>query len=356
MRKLVLLFLFLIFISDVEAQPPPQVPVVVTEVEEQAIQKPVTLVGTVEPARRSIIASEIAGIVDNYPVQEGNFVKKGDLITELRTEVMDIKLSEAKNAKREADARYQLAQQNLQRFNMLEEKGVASKQQLDSAIAEREAWLAKRSQLQEQINKQRYDLKVSKILAPFNGFVASELTEVGQWVNEGGTVVELIDIDNVEIMVDVPEHYVSQLKLGDNASIKFDALPDLSIDGEITSIVPQAEKSARTFPVKIVISNQDHLMKSGMVARVSFLMGEPSLVKLVPKDAIVEQNKNNFVYIVNNGYVQPVQVTRGISYKDRVEIVGPVETGQLVVIRGNERLRPGQPVNVMNQDGMKEKE
>lgn len=356
MRKLVISFLLLYCISDAKAQLPPPVPVEVTKVEEQTVQKPVTLVGTVEPSRRSVIASEIGGIVENYPVQEGNPLKKGDLITELRTDVIKIRLREAENAKREADARYNLARQNLDRFKMLEEKGVASKQQLDDASSERNAWLAKRSQLEEQMEKQIYDLKVSKIEAPFNGFISKELTEVGQWVNEGGPVVEMVDLDNVEIMVDVPEQYISQMKVGDIVTVNIDSLPDFSIEGNITSIVPQADKSARTFPVRIVVSNTDHVIKGGMLARVSFLVGEPSLVKLVPKDAIFEQNRINFVYVVNNGSAQPVQVNKGISYNDLIEVNGPIETGQLVVIRGNERLRPGQPVNVVNQDGMKEKE
>jgi RND family efflux transporter MFP subunit len=354
--SLLLVTALMIMAINSHAQAPPPVPVEVTKVEEQNVQKPVTLVGTVEPARRSVIASEIGGIVENYPLQEGNPVKKGDLITELRTDVIKIRLREAENAKREADARYNLAKQNRDRFKLLEEKGVASKQQLDDAMSERDAWFAKKSQLEEQIKKQEYDLKISKIVAPFNGFISKELTEVGQWVNEGGAVVELVDLDNVEIMVDVPEQYISQMKVGDTATVNIDSIPDLIIEGKITSIVPQADKSARTFPVRIVVSNAEHVIKSGMLARVSFLVGEPSLVKLVPKDAIFEQNRINFVYVVNNGSAQQVQVNKGISFKDLIEIIGPIETGQLVVVRGNERLRPGQLVNIVNQDGMKEKE
>jgi len=88
---------------------------------------------------------------------------------------------------------------------------------------------------------------------------------------------------------------------------------------------------------------------------VSFLIGQPTVVKLVPKDAIVEQNRNNIVYVVNNGSAHPVQVNRGMSYKDQIEVIGPIETGQLVVIRGNERLRPGQPLKIVNEDNIPSK-
>ena len=340
----------------IRAQAPPPAPVVVTEVKEQNLQKPVTLVGAVEPLRRSTIASEIAGLVEEFPAEEGDVVKKGDLLAKLRTKSLEINLREAKAQKVEAEARYRLAKKNLERFQELYKKGVASLQQLQDAETEKDANSARVSQLQAQIDSHTYDLARSKIVAPFDGYVTAEHTEVGQWIEVGGPVVELIDISRAEIDVDVPERYISQIKLGDLATINFDALPDLSIEGRITSIVPQADNESRTFPIKVVVDNEEGLIKSGMVARVSFLIGEPSLVKLVPKDAIVEQNRSNFVYVVNDGTVMPVQVSTGIAYKDLIQIIGPVEMGQLVVTRGNERLRPNQPVTIVDQNGAEVKD
>jgi RND family efflux transporter MFP subunit len=345
----------LAMISKTEAQAPPPSPVVVAKVEEQKVQKPVTLVGTVQPTRRSLIASEVAGLVEKFPVKEGDFVKRGDVLAEFQTELLEIKLREAKAAKREAEARYDLARKNFIRFQELHRKGVASDQQLQDMESEQKAWSAKISQLQAQIERQEYDLAKSKIVAPFNGYVTREYTEVGQWIGEGGPVVELIDIDTVEITVDVPERYVSQIRLDDKVTVNFDALPQLEVEGKVTSIVPQADPKARTFPVKVEVVNKDHIIKSGMVTRASFLIGEPALVKLVPKDAIVEQNNLKFVYVVNDGTAQPVPVNVGIAYKNLIEVIGPVQVGQYVVIRGNERLRPGQPVNIINQDGKPEK-
>jgi RND family efflux transporter MFP subunit len=336
------------------AQAPPPALVVVSEVKEQTLQKPVTLVGAVEPLKRSTIASEIAGLVEDFPVEEGDIVKKGDLLAMLRTKSLEIDIREAKAEKAEAEARYRLARENLERFQELYKKGVASLQQLQDAETEKDAMLARVSQLEAQIDSHAYDLARSKIVAPFDGSVTAEHTEVGQWINVGGPVVELIDIIKAEVDVDVPERYISQIRLGDIADINFDALPNLSIEGKIESIVPQADKESRTFPIKVIVDNKDGLIKSGMVARVSLLIGEPSLVKLVPKDAIVEQNRSNFVYVVNDGAAVPVQVDTGIAFKDQVQITGPVEIGQFVVTRGNERLRPNQPVKIVDKDGIPE--
>src|SRR3990170_1338898 len=270
---LISLIVGFVVISPVKAQVPPPSPVVIAKVEEQKVQRPITLVGNSEPSKRSLIASEISGLVESFPVKEGDYIKKGDVLAIFETEPLEIRLREAKASKREAQARYELAQKNYQRFQELKNKGIASIQQLQDMESEQKAWSAKTSQLQAQIDRYEYDL----------------------------------------------------------------------------------DKATRTFPVKIVINNKDHIIKSGMVARVSFLIGEPSLVKLVPKDAIVERNNLKFVIVVNNGTAQPVPVNTGVAYKNLIEIIGPINIGQPVVIRGNERLQPGQPVKVVNQDGMPEK-
>jgi RND family efflux transporter MFP subunit len=341
-----------LIISSADAQAPPLTPVVVSKVEEQKVQKPVTLVGAAEPNTRSIIASEIAGLVEKFPAQEGDYVKKGDVLAEFQTRPLLIRLREAKAAKSEAWARLELARKNFARFQELYKKGVTSAQQLQSMESDEKAWSAEMSQLQAQIDRYEYDLARSKIIAPFNGYVTRQYTEVGQWIAEGGSVVELIDVDTVEIKVDLPERYINQVRINEKVILNFDALPKVAVEGRIISIVPQAEKEARTFPVKVEVANKDHVIKSGMVARVSFLIGEPALVKLVPKDAIVENGGSKFLYVVNNGTAQPMPVSTGIAYKDLIEVIGPVETGQLVVIRGNERLQPGQPVKIVNQDGL----
>jgi len=332
------------------AQAPPPAPVVVEKVQEQTLQKPVTLVGAVEPDKRSIIASEIEGLVESLPAKEGKFVNKGDVLAKFKTRTIEIDLNEAEANKRETQARYQLARKNLERFQELEKKGVASIQQLQDAESEKSAWAARISQFQAQIDGLEYDIEKSQIVAPFSGYVTEEFTEVGQWVQKGGPVLELIDIEVAEINIDMPERYITKVNTGLKVRVNFDALPDLKLQGEITSLVPQADREARTFPVKINLDNKEGIIKSGMVARVSFPIGEPAVVKLVPKDAIVSQNNANFIYVVNEGAVQPLPVSTGMAFEDKIQVIGPVQTGQLVVVKGNERLMPNQQVTILNKE------
>lgn len=345
---LIIAFLFQSY--ETGAQAPPPAPVEVGKVLEEILQKPVSLVGAVEPTKRSVIASEIEGLVETLPGEEGKFVAKGDVIATFNTRSIEIDLKEAKANKSEAQARYSLARKNLDRFEELEQKGVASIQQLQSAESEKSAWGARIAQFQAEIEGYDYDIEKSQIRAPYSGYVTEEFTEIGQWVQKGGPVVELIDIQFAEIKVDMPERYVTKIKEGQKVDVSLDALPELSYEGKITSVVPQADSESRTFPVKITIDNKEGTMKSGMVARVSFPIGDPSTVKLVPKDAIVTQNNANFIYIVNKGAAQPLPVTTGMAYEDKIQVIGPVQTGQLVVVKGNERLMPNQPVKILNEE------
>lgn len=340
--------LLIIEVHGTFAQAPPPAPVVVDMVQEETLQKPVTLVGAVEPDKRSVIASEIEGLVNSLPGTEGKFLKQGDVIATFNTRTLEIDLKEANANKREAQARYQLARKNLERFQELEQKGVASTQQLQDAESEKSALNARIAQFQAQVDGLEYDIEKSQIAAPFSGYVTEEFTEVGQWVQKGGPVVELIDIEFAEISIDMPERYISNIKKGLIVNVNFDALPEFNSEGQITSLVPQADRESRTFPVKIKLDNKDGIIKSGMVARVSFPIGEPSTVKLVPKDAIVSQNNANFIYVVNEGVVQPLPVSTGMAYEDKIQVIGPVETGQTVVVKGNERLMPNQPVKIIN--------
>ena len=346
----VTLILFFSFTNQSLSQAPPAAPVEVETVQEETIQKPVSLVGEVEPDMRSTIASEIEGLVESMPVKEGTFVNKGDVIAKFNTRNLEIDLNEAKANKRESQARYSLAKKNLDRFQELEKKGVASTQQLQNAESEKSAWGARISQTQAQIEGYEHDIEKSKITAPFSGYVTEEFTEVGQWIEKGGPVVELINIEVAEINIDMPERYISKVKEGLKVQVNMDALPGRSFEGELTSIVPQADRESRTFPVKINIDNQDGNIKSGMVARVSFPIGDPSTVMLVPKDAIVTQNNANFIYIVNKGSAQPLPVTTGMAYEDKIQVIGQVQKGIQVVVKGNERLMPNQPVKILNQE------
>ena len=347
MQIITLLILILLFGSQAtNAQMPPAAPVAASVVIQKEIRKPVTLVGSVVPLRTSLVSAEIGGIVVDYPFSQGEYVEEGQVIASQNVSKLKLMLNEAVNTRNESKARLKLAEDELRRISELHEKGIVSKSQLDNAISEKDALVARQKLLQSRINQFQYDLEQTNIRAPFNGYITEEHSQVGEWLDSGDNVVELIDIDTVEIKVDMPEKYVHQVKKGDEVTVTFNSLPGKEFKGEIVSIVPQADMSSRAFPVKINLDNKDHIIKSSMSARVSFLLGDTEEVMLVPKDAITDSSGVKMLFVIRDGAAVPVPVITGIEDGSSVRVEGEVNVGEQVVVRGNERLQPMQPVDV----------
>lgn len=330
---------------------PPPAPVRVAPVLQQEVKQTVTLVGTVEPWKRSIVASEVEGLVQAFPAEEGMAVKRGQLLASLRTDTLRIRFDSASALYREAAARYQRAKRDLNRIRVLFKRELVTQKDFDDALAEETALKERLSQLGADIRQVRDSLNKSKILAPFDGWITQEFTEVGQWVEEGGAVIEMVDLSHVQVEIPLPERYVSNVQTRDPVTATFDGLPAFEAQGRVFSLVAQADRNARTFPIKVEIPNPDLAIKSGMVSRVTFQVGRPHQGFMVPKDALVLRGGNEFVFQVNEGTVEQIPVTAVLHVEDLVEITGQVQEGMTVVVEGNERLFPGQPVRVLDAPG-----
>ena len=282
-------------------------PVKVAAVTVEEIQRAVTLVGTVEPWKRSLVASEIAGLVAAFPLNEGDAVEAGELLARLRTDTIDIQMKEALARRGEGIARYRRAKFQLNRTQALLRTGTASRQQFEDDEAEELALRERLTQLESKIREYQDQLRRSKILAPFAGLIIKERTEVGQWVVQGGPVVEMVDLSHIQVEVPLPERYVNEVKLGDSVTVHFDALPSITFTGTIFSIVAQANPETRTFPIKIDIPNPEGRIKSGMFSRITLAVGRPYQAMLVPKDAVVLRGGAEFVIVVNEGTVTQVR-------------------------------------------------
>ncbi len=353
--SLILCLLILTACDEQQAAPPPAAPppspVRVAPVLQQEVKRTVTLVGTVEPWKRSVVASEVEGLVQAFAAEEGMKVKRGNLLARLRTKTLQIRLDSAMAIYRESRARYEQAKRDLKRFRVLFQRELVTQKDFDDAVAEEAALKERLSQLDAEIRQVKDSLNKSTVVAPFDGWITQEFTEIGQWVEEGGPVVEVVDLSRVQVEVPLPERYVSQIQIRDPVTATFDGLPAFEARGQVFSLVAQADRNARTFPVKVEIPNPALAIKSGMVSRVTLRIDQPHQGLVVPKDALVLRGGKAFVFRVNEGTADQIPVTAVLHVEDLVEIEGPVQAGMDVVVEGNERLFPGQPVRILEPPG-----
>jgi len=330
-------------------QTPPS-PVGYTEAREYHVESQLRLPGTVSSGVTSLVASEIAGLVVEYPVKEGDTVRKGQLLARVNQHSLKLELRAARAQLQEAEARRKLARRNFERAEELFTAKVFSQQQFDDARYEFNAWQGRVGNLEAEIERIEYDIQRSGITAPFDGVVVAKRTELGQWLGVGDPVVELLSLAALEVVVDVPEQYYPSVRIGGPARLTLDALPGRTLRGKVSAIIPRADEEARTFPVKVSLSAGTGRISVGMLAHVllegvSASGGRAHSATIIPKDGLYRQGDQLIVYrIGEDGTVEPVPVTTGAGAGAWIEVRGGISPGERVVTRGNERLRPGQRV------------
>ena len=399
----------------VHAQSTDSLPVVVATVVEAKVNSGYRVVGDVNPLRTSTIGSAVDGRVEEFLVDVGNSVRAGQPLARIRTETLRIELAaasaelelyrhqlaEQRNGARpeevaEAQARAdgaQAAQNNasgqLDRLRSLSATGAATdadlenaRERLDLAIAASAAAAAVLERVEQgprleqiaqaearvELQKQRVRLiedRIAKhtIQAPFAGYVSEEHTEVGAWIGAGDPIAQIIQLDKIEIHAPVTADHATKLRLGTTVRVEFPELPDKLLTGTIDRIVPVATSRARTFPVFIRLENElrdgGPLLMSGMLARVELPAGRVVSLPMVPKDALVLNDRDRAVFVVDldsdpstppQGRVRKVPVDLGVAMGSLIQVRGDLAAGQVVVVVGNERLVPGAHVTVIEPE------
>jgi len=366
-------------------------------------------VGTVIPARTSDVGSAVDGRILEFPIVDGQHVAEGEPIAQLLRGLLEIERQgavaeldrrrqvlgelEAGSRPEEIDqaralvagfeARLAYARGRLARLNRLAERGTSTVDELQDAQTELEAIgaqlagsraalkLAEAGPRQEQVAQaaaavavqqaevERIDDQLGKhtIRSPFAGWVVERFTEKGQWLARGGLVARIAELDQVKVVAQVPDTSVRFLRVGADVRLEFDSASDRAWVGRVTRIVPQADLLSRSFPVEVLLDNlivdDEPVLKGGLLARAWLPVGPTGSVTVVPKDAVVLGVGRPFVYVIDGvkggststGAVRPIEVSLGAAVEGSVEVRGGVEPGQLVVTRGNERLRPGMEVS-----------
>ncbi len=310
-----------------------------------SVRPTVELTGAVGSRRASLVASEVAGLVEEISAREGERVRRGAPLVRLRRETAELRLRAVRGQLDEARARLRLAEVRRTRARGLFEEKVISVQELDVALSEHDASRGRVEQLEAEVARLEDELERTVVRAPFDGVVVEEHSAPGEWIDAGGAVAEMIDVGDLEVDLEVPEQYFAGLARGEPVAVEILALAGESVEGKVRAVVPRANPQARTFPVKVSIPNREGRIGVGMLARVRLPIGAGASRVLVPKDAVVARGGERLVFVIGEGdRVRPVAVTTGQSQGAWIAVAGEVAAGDRVVTQGNDRLQPGQQV------------
>jgi RND family efflux transporter MFP subunit len=328
----------------------------VDAVRREPLAQTVPVIGRLVALRRGVVAVREPGIVAYLAIEVGDRVKRGDVVARLLADrlvadrdLRTAEIAEARAGLAAAEAERQLRRQELARIEGLRRspaytEGRYEDKRQDVAIAEGRVAAAEAAEVhaRAQLRLTEIAIKDSEIRAPYDGVVTQRMTEVGAHVGVGDPVIGLIDDLALEIEADVPADRIAGLTHG--RTVEFD-LGDRRLTAEVRAVVPDENPLTRTRTVRLTPSFGD---VTDRAANRSVTLHVPAAasraVATVHKDAVLHDADGNYVMRVVDGKAERRLVRLGEANGIRFEVLDGLSPGDVVVIRGNERLESGQRV------------
>jgi len=330
----------------------------VDEVVSEPLDQQVPVIGRFVARQGGPVATQISGLVTGLDAHVGDRVEAGDKLAALdldrlrwRRDLAKAGLDAATARLGAARARLAKKQQETARIEGIRESAAFSRaryEDLQQEVIEAEESVAEAvaavASAEAELRLRQHDLENGVVRAPYPGVVTGRHTEVGAYLGAGERVVSLVNIEELEIETDVPYARIAALEAGRALDIR---LPDgTNHQGVVRAVGAEEDPLTRTRILRLtpVVENPVVPIAAGMSATVFVPAGIPREVVTVHKDAVLKREGISLVYVVEDGAAQVRPVELGEAVGDRFEVRSGLEAGEIVVTRGNERLRPGQPV------------
>jgi len=351
------------------------------------LQRDVESVGSLFPYEEVIISSEIDGPVEAVNADLGDRVTQGQVLARVSDEEQRYLLAQNEAQLRQAFERLGLknekdrvrdiketpdvrraqadlfdAEQRYKRIRNLVEQQIASRQDMDAAVARYQSLQAAydntlnqtRNLIQEVertravVDLQRKKLRDTSIRAPFVALVKERLVNVGQYVRPNTPLFSLVKTDPIRLRIEVPERMTPWIRVGQVADVLLEAYPGRTFKGKVWRISPTVEQSKRTFIVEALIANASGELKPGSYAKARIRTDKVDHILLVPRRAISYVFGANKAYVVRDGAIDAREVKVGDQFGQDLEIIEGLAEGEQVATTQLARLDSGTKVIAAN--------
>jgi len=311
------------------------IPVTVAQAEITELRNALTLVGTIMAGSDVNIVTEAGGRILKLYANPGQFKSAGSVIAEIDSELRRASVMNAQAA-------YDKAKIDYERMEKMFKEGVMNAMQMDQA---RYGFQAAEAQL---IMSKR-QLRDTKVTTPISGIINAKMVDQGATVGMNAVIANIVDISSLKVKVNVSEKDAFALKTGDKVLITTDVYPGIEFPGSVMSIAPKADE-AHTYPIEIRMSNsKEHPLKAGMFGKVSFTTIEKSDALIIPRSALIGSIKNPKVFVVQDGKAELREVQTGADAGTKLEILSGLQAGESIITNGQNNLRPGSKVTIINK-------
>ena len=333
----------------------------------------ITATGTIEPVNEVTVGTQVSGIVSKLYVDYNSVVKKGQVIAELDKSNLMSQLNAAKAQLSQAQASLRSAQSDLayqkanyNRYKTLYQKGLISANDYETARlsyqTSQQTVVSRKDQVvsaQEEVSRAQTNLSYATITSPIDGIVVSKSVEEGQTVNANMSTPDLFtiaqDLTNMQVVADVDEADIGDVKKGERVTFTVDAYPDDTFEGVVTQVRLEATTTNNVVTYEVVISapNPDLKLKPGLTANVTIFTLEqtgivsvptkalrytPTKETIGPKDKIVDCQGAQKLWVREGNTFKAYAVKTGITNGTRTQILSGVKEGTAVIVDLKEQL------------------
>lgn len=278
------------------------------------------------------VPSDMVGRVEWIGPEEGDAVKKGELIAK-------VDVSSLKAALDQAQAAFDLADDVYRRRAGLFEKKLIAKEELDRSRTER-------SVAEGDLKRARVEYQRGFTHSPIGGVVNHLFVDQGEFIGRGDPLADIVNVERIKVNVNVPEMDVRYLERGHDAMVRIDAFPDGRVAGKVDFVAYKADPATKTFHVKVIIPNPDRRIRPGMIARAAFLRRVIPEALTAPLFALVDKSGERILYVEEDGVVNARAVSVGVIEGDRVQITEGLEPGDHLIVKGQQDVEEGMRVEV----------
>ncbi|MCI0365803.1 MAG: efflux RND transporter periplasmic adaptor subunit [Phycisphaerales bacterium] len=348
------------------AQGPPPTPVRVDAARKEMVQERRMVTGELRPMRQARVATEEPGLVQELAVQEGQAVKRGDVLARLNRQRLEIellniqaqeKVAAAEVQERQAEAAWR--QRDLETYRNLSQRQATNPKELYDAEAQSNIASARLEAARQQITaiQARSELIAKRIAdtnitAPFDGVVVAKLVEQGEWVDEGAAVVHLVSSGEIEAWLDVPQQFAGAI-IGKQTTIAVSIeATGAMLESSQARAIPQVDPKARSFSLIVRLKNDDGALAPGMSITGWAPTGRRGEHLTISKDGVLRNDVGPYVYVARKtapaaaAAAAPVNIEILFAHQDRFVVRSQaIAPGDLIIVEGNERLFPMAPVS-----------
>ncbi len=298
--------------------------------------------GDVATDENIIIHPEFSGILTQVNVDEGDQVKKGEVLAQIDDGGLSSQLAQL-------EAQAALAKTTYERQKRLWEQNIGSEIQYLEAKTNYES-------MQNSVNQLKSQLAKTVVRAPFSGVIDEVFAEEGEVVSPGGSrLFRIINLSNMYVAADVPENYLSRIQKGAQVKVNISGI-DKEIDGKVTQVGNNIDPNNRTFNVQISIPNTSGMVKPNQIATIKLNDYTAEDAVIVPESTIQKNALGeSLVYVLeqdsdSTGTAKKMIVETGYVYNDSIEITKGLQKGQVLIVEGARNLRDGQEVKFRNKE------